>query len=320
MVILIAVLGLSACAAPKPSPQFTLRIGLIGSLNTLPYYVMRDQGFDTQNGLIIKETTYQSSDPIFSEIADGLLDGSPSGGTVFILVARQNGIIPGKVTVVASNAFADPEHPITGVLAANSVSTWKDLEGQPIGVPAKTGMLAASINGRLLQEGVNKYTLVETAVSNIGLSIASGNLMAGVVSEPYLTQSLLRQDGKLLGWVIGGKPFEKIEYTANVFNTNLIKNHPEAVKAYLRAHRQACLWIEKNPEAARSILGKYLSLTPEVVKEIRMMRWPLDMRNDPVLLESMQPPLVDTGVLKASIPAYLLYDETLLNEVLAEKK
>ena len=318
--LLVTSVSLTACTPPKPAQQFTLRIGLVGTLSSLPYYVMRDQGFDKQNGLVIIETIHQSAAPIFNGIAEGSLDGSPSGGTISVLQATQDGIIPDKVTVVSANSFADPEHPITGVVVANSISNWKDLKGQYIGVPSKTTTFAVAIISRLLQEGVTNYTLVEISVSNTGLSIAGGNIAAGVMVEPYLTQSLLRKDGKLLGWVMGGSPFERMEYTANIFSTNIVRNNPGAVKAYLRAHMEACRWIEKNPDAARSILGKKLSLTPEVVKNVRMMRWPRDIRNDPVLLEGMQPVLVEAGILKAPIPASQLYDETLLEEVLKEKQ
>ncbi len=316
--LLITAASLTACAS-KPAPQFTLRIGLVGTLNSLPYYVMQEQGFDKQNGLTIRESVYQSADAIINDIAEGSLDGSSSGGTVNILLAAQNGIIPDKVTTVSANAFADPEHPITGVVVANSVSGWEDLEGQYIGVPSKTSMFAACIISRLLQEGIANYTLVEISIRNMGLAIAGGNIAAGVMSEPYLTQSLLRKDGKLLDWIVGGKPFEEMEYSMNIFNTDVVKNNPEAVKAYLRAHMEACRWIEENPDAARTILGKKLSLASEVVANVKMMYWPVDGRNDPVLLESMQPVLVETGLLQAPIPVNQLYNETLLNEVLAEK-
>ncbi len=321
LVIAFSVLFLlTACAPPKPAQQFTLRIGLVGTLGSLPYYVMRDQGFDKQNGLSIIETMHQSLVPIFDAIAKGSLDGSSSGSTVSILQAAQDGIVPDKMTVVSANSFADPEHPVVGVVVANSISNWKDLERRYIGVPSKTTSFAAAIIARLLQEGVANYSMVEISVNNTGLAIAGGNIAAGVMVEPYLTQSLLRKDGKLLGWVMGGPPFEKMEYTANIFSTNIARNNPGAVKAYLRAHREACRWIEKNPDAARSILGKKLSLTPEVVKDVRMMRWPPDMLNDPVLLENMQPVLVKAGLLKAPIPVNRLYDETLLKEILAEKR
>lgn len=319
-VLLVAAVSLTACAPTKPAQLFTLRIGLVGTLSSLPYYVIRDQGFDKQNGLVITETLYQSAGPIFSAIAEGSLDGSSSGGTINILQAAQDGIVPDKIIAVSANSFADPEHPILGVMVANSVSNWKDLEGQCIGVVSKTTSFAAALAARLMQEGITNYTMVEISASNTGLAIAGGNIVAGVMVEPYVTQSLLRKDGKLLGWIMGGSPFERMEYTANIFNTEVVRNNPGAVKAYLRAHMEACRWIEKNPDAARVILGKYLSLTPEVVKNVEMMSWPSDMRNDPVLLESMQPVLVEAGMLKAPISASQLYDETLLNEVLAEKR
>ncbi|MCX5997653.1 MAG: ABC transporter substrate-binding protein [Chloroflexi bacterium] len=311
---------LAACAPAAPPQQFNLRMGVVGTLSSLPYYVMLDQGFDKQNGLVIKETVFQSADPIFKAIANGSLEGSPSGGIISVVLAAQDGTIPDSITAVSANSFADPEHPIIGVVVANSISNWKDLEGQYIGVPSKTTMYAAAVIARLQREGVKKYTLVEFSVSNTGLAIAGGNIAAGVMSEPYLTQSLLRKDGRLLDWIIGGEPFEKMEYTTNVFSTNIVRNNPGAVKAYLRAHMEACRWIEKNPDAARSVLGKKLSLTSEVVSKVKMMRWPSEMRSDPALLEGMQPVLVEAGILKAVIPAGRLYDETLLNEVLSERK
>jgi len=105
-----------------------------------------------------------------------------------------------------------------------------------------------------------------------------------------------------------------------VFSTDIYKNNPEAVKAYLRAHLEAVKWIEQNPEKARSILARQLDLSPEVTQKMKLLRFSLDGRNDPALLESMQPMLVETGMLKAPVPARQLYDETLLNEVLKEKR
>jgi ABC-type nitrate/sulfonate/bicarbonate transport system substrate-binding protein len=320
VLLLAAISGLYGCGNPRTSQSIHLRIGVVGTISTLPYYVMRDKGFDQQNGLIITEQTYQSGNSIIDAVAEGTVDGSPCGGSVNILLAKQKGTIPEKVVVVSANAFADREHPVTGVIAANFVNGWKDLEGWNIGVPSKTSMFAAAISSRLHIEGVKNFTLIEISISNTGLAVASGNIAAGVMAEPYITQSILRKDGKFLDWVIGGKPFEKIEYSANIFNSGFIKNSPEAVKAYLRAHRQACLWIGQNPGDTRIILGRKLALTSGVVNEVKMMYWPADMRNDPVSLNAIQPALIDIGALKALIPAGELYNEKWLDEVLAETR
>jgi hypothetical protein len=57
-----------------------------------------------------------------------------------------------------------------------------------------------------------------------------------------------------------------------------------------------------------------------VARQVQLPHWALDARNDPDLLERMQPLLVELGLLKAPIPARHLYDETLLQEVLAETR
>jgi ABC-type nitrate/sulfonate/bicarbonate transport system substrate-binding protein len=105
-----------------------------------------------------------------------------------------------------------------------------------------------------------------------------------------------------------------------IFSTGLHRNNPAAVKAFLRAQMQTVKWIDQNPEKARSILAKRLILGPEVAQKMKLPRFSLDCRNDPALLGSMQTVLINTGVLKAPIPINKLYDETLLNKVLSEKR
>ncbi len=311
---------LAACAAPPtPAPQFTLRIGVLPFLTYLPYFVMQEQGLDQQNGLRFEETSYPAATAIIKAMEAGSLDVSYVG-TEPVLSAAERGLIPGTMVWVATTSFADPDHPALGVLVSPSINNWKDLEGQYIATHAIKSVAGAAIEGRLRQEGVRDYTLVETPVINMGLAVAEGNVAAATLSEPYLTQSLLRGDGKLLSWIIGGPPFERMAFGLLVFRADLYRNNPQAVKAFLRAHLQAVKWINQNPDAARSILTKRLSLSEEVGQKMTLPYWPLDARNDPALLDSMQPLLVEIGMLKAPILASQLYDETLLDEVLAETR
>ncbi|MBM3174030.1 MAG: ABC transporter substrate-binding protein, partial [Chloroflexi bacterium] len=284
--MLVITTLLPACAPKAPPQQFKLRMGIIKSVDLLPYYVLCEQGFDKKNGLHIIEQRYQGGSAVIKAIADGSVDIASSVGTMPVLLATENGIMPDKAVCAMASSFADPDHPTTGVLVGPSVTNWKDLEGKHIGVNSKTSVTAAGIIGRLHLEGVTEYTLVEISLVNMGLAVAGGNIAAASMTEPYVTQSLLRQDGRILDWVIGGKPFDNMEFTMIVFSTDIYKNNPEAVKAYLRAHLEAVKWIEQNPEKARSILAKKLSLSTEVGQKMNLPRFPLDGRNDPALLES----------------------------------
>lgn len=321
MAALVAVVSLSACSgSPTPSQQVALRIGLLRIQDDLPYFVMQEQGFAKRHGLQLVETVYQSGAAIIEALAAGAVDVGADVGTVPVFAAAERGLVPGTVVAVGANYFIDPEHPSIALLVSPSISSWKDLKGLSLAVNGRNSLSAVAMQGRLLQEGIQDYALVEISFANMGLAVAGGNVAAAVMSEPWLTQSLLRGDGTLLDWVIGGPPFERIEGAMILFRTDLYRQRPEAVKAFLRAHVEAVTWLNQHPDAARTILAKRLELSQEVARKVRLPRWALDARNDPALLESMQPLLVRIGFLKALIPARQLYDETLLTAVLAEKR
>jgi NitT/TauT family transport system substrate-binding protein len=261
----LALIGfLAACSAPPtPTPQFTLRIGVYPVVAYQPYFVMQEQGFAKQNGLQLEEKTpFAGGAAVIEAMAAGSVDVGYIG-SVPVLTAAQLGLIPGTVVPVAANDFADPDHQSVGVLAAPSINSWKDLEGQPIAVNSVDSIQGAAIKGRLQQEGVKDYTLVEISFANMGLAVAGGNVAAATMVEPFLTHSLSRGDGKLLGWIIGGPPFERLEVTLIVFSADSYRNNPQAVKAFLRAHLQAVQWINQDPDAARSILTKRLALSED---------------------------------------------------------
>jgi NitT/TauT family transport system substrate-binding protein len=317
---LLTLIVLAACSPSKPTPQFKLRIGFFPVQDYLPYFVMQEQGFAKQNGLQLEEKLYPGGAAIIEAMVTNSSVDVGIGGTVPVLIAAERGLIPIKMVPVAANAFADPDHPHVAVLVAPSIHNWKDLRGQLIAVNAINSITSAALQIHLKQEGISNYKFVEIHFSNMGLAVAGGNAAAATMVEPYLTQSLLRGDGKLLGWIIGGPPFERMQSTQIIFSADFYQSNRQAVKAFLRAHLEAVKWINQKPEGARSILAKRLNLNKEVSQKIKLLHWPLDARNNPALLGSMQPLLVDIGVVKASIPANKLYDETLLEEVLKEQK
>jgi NitT/TauT family transport system substrate-binding protein len=316
----ILVITLLFSCAPPPAKQFTIRFGVVASQVALPYYVILDQKLDIKNGLNFVETKFQSGDQIVGAIVNNSIDMSISMASTSIISAVEQGISPQKIVALAAGCICTPDRPMVAVLVNSSVSKWQDLEGKDIAVNAIKSFNTAAIKGRYEQEGVNNYKLVEMAAANMGLAVAGGNVAAAAMIEPYITQSVSRKDGKVLGWIIGGPPFENVLFTMVVSSTSFSKDYPQAVKNYLRAHLEAVKWIQKNPADARFVLVRQLNLDKNVGQNMNLTQWQSDGLIDPALLEKIQPSLVKVGMLKTPIPVNQLYDETLLKEVLAEKK
>jgi NitT/TauT family transport system substrate-binding protein len=310
---------LPACAPATPAPQHKIRIGYIGTQSCLPYLVIQEKGLDKKYGFQLTGIEYPSGEALNIDMLAGKLDAGITG-TVSVINAAETGLIPDKIIPLAACNFVDPDHPYMGVLVSNAINSWQDLKGKQIATNAFYSPTTAAIKGRMQIEGVPDYKLVIMSIANMGLAIADETIDAAALVEPYLTQSLLRKDGKLLGWIVGGPPFEKMQVTMLIFNSGYYRSNPQATKAFLRAYLDAMELISKEPGVARLMIGQKLKLSDEVTQKIWMMTFPPDGRNDPSILESMQQVLVSTGMLKAPIPVSQLYDETLLSEVLAERR
>lgn len=317
-VLLLTAVVLTGCEKPPPAPV-TLRIAVYPLQSYLPYYVMQAQGFDKWNGLSFNETPFDGAATAIDAMAAGTLDLAPVISVLPMLLAAERGLVPDKIVPVAVNDIAEPEHPGTGVLADHTVQRWKDLDGKIIASNVVNSIPTAALQARLKQEGVSGYSLVTIPFANRGLAVAGKNVIAAVMSKPYLTQSLLRGDGKLLGWIIGGSPFERTVYTSIVFSAEFRRRNPDGVKAYLRAHLAAVRWIDAHPDKARAVLARRLNLSQEVANKVYLTHWPVDARSDPALLDQNQQVLIRYGFLKRSLDTRTLYDETLLTEVLKEK-
>ena len=310
----------AGCGHPAPA-AVTLRTCYYPTQDFLPHFVMQEQGFARRHGVAFEDRPFTGGAAALEAMATGALDLCPAVGTVPILTVAERGLVPTKVVPVAANNFTDPAHRAIGVVVARHVKAWADLRGQRIAVNAKASIIAAAVVGRLKLEGVTDYTLVEIPFANMGLAVAGGNVAAAGMYEAYLTQSLLRGDGTLLGWIGGGgPPLDRAQVTAIVVSADVHQRQPDAVKAYLRAHLQAVQWLNANVAQARGLLARRLDLTREVGEKFNLLRWATDARNDPALLDALQPLLIDIRALGRPIQASRLYDHSLLEQVLGEAR
>lgn len=98
--------------------------------------------------------------------------------------------------------------------------------------------------------------------------------------------------------------------------TALVTEQPDAVSAFLRAHRDAVDWIEANDAEARQAMGRQLGLDSRDTKSMRMPGLVRDARIDLEVLDAMQQTLAGADPLLAIVPPSRLYDHDLLEELL----
>lgn len=318
-VLAIAALSLvaAACASPeRPAPQRALRMGVLTSTDYLPFYVMQDRGFASEQGLRITEVAFDSGTEIVAALVDGRIDVGQVGVPP-LLAAAEAGTVPATVVSFAAGAFVSPAHPLMAVVAGPATEDWGDLAGQTVAVNAPVSLGAAALTGRMAVEGAAAPTLVNLPFANMGVAVRTGAVAAAVMLEPYLTQSLLREDGHSLGWVVGGAPLPAGEISLLVTRSALMQDRPRLLKAYLRANVAALEWLATHEAAARELLARRLVLTPAVARRVELPLFAPDARNDRGQLQQV----VDAVQQPASSPGEVsrLFDDTLLGDVLGER-
>jgi NitT/TauT family transport system substrate-binding protein len=306
----------SVISCSRPETPVTIHVGVTNSVDILPYLVVKERGYDREQGLHFEETHFIGGAAIVDAMMKDQVDLAISNGSVVMISAADSGLIPSVVTPVASESVCDLQHPAMSLFVSKSITGFKQLQGQYIATNAKNSLGGIMIQGRLKKEGVTSYKLVEIPFPNQGLAVAGGNVAGATLLEPYLTQSLRRGDGHILDWLTGKPPFERIPYTMICFRTGFLKSNPEAAVRYLRAYLKAVRWVQKHTRDARSLIARDLSIDEDVAQSMYLPDWPTDGKDDPALLLSLETEMKDLGLIHAVIPPEKLFDETLLDKAL----
>ena len=153
-----------------------------------------------------------------------------------------------------------------------------------------------------------------------------GQLDASWAPEPWAARLVHEAGGRIFLDERDLWPNREFVITNLIVSPKFLKEHPDVVKNFLRAHVDLTDWITKNPAQAKQIMNQQLQkdagkpLAPEILDDAFSR---MAVTYDPLrasLAKSTQQAF-DEGFLGRTPPDLSgLYDLTLLNEVLREKK
>ncbi|HEV7967688.1 MAG TPA: aliphatic sulfonate ABC transporter substrate-binding protein [Candidatus Acidoferrales bacterium] len=153
-----------------------------------------------------------------------------------------------------------------------------------------------------------------------------GQLDAAWAPEPWASRLVHEAGGRIFLDERDLWPDHQFVITDLAIRPKFLQEHPDLVKNFLRADVELTDWINKNPEQAKQVMNQQLqketgkALAPEVINDAFSRMAVTYDPNRASLLKSTEQAF-DEGFLGATQPDISgLYDLTLLNEVLREKK
>jgi ABC-type nitrate/sulfonate/bicarbonate transport system substrate-binding protein len=167
--------------------------------------------------------------------------------------------VPGSVKFVAT--LGQSSHALL-VPKTSSAKALIDLKGRKIGVSFNSEShldLITSIK-KLGLDPKSDVNLVNLQPSELPAALEKRLVDAALIRQPQA----LRVEESLGAKVVQVWPFR----FTSIVRTGFLKSHPEAVKNYIEALREAVLFIATNPDQAATWFAKSQRIDPEIVKKL----------------------------------------------------
>lgn len=262
--------ALVAVAALAAQAQTKMTLGHTGVAEYLSAFVAQEEGLFRKHGL----------DVTFQQVPGGaLVPGVQSGSLQMatlpptnLLLANDGGL--DLVAVAGTSVFEKTDQNVGLLVGPSSgIVTAKDLVGKKVGVPSIGGFLYVMARKWVVDQGVDpkQVDFVEVNFPQTADLLKAGTIHAGVSAEPFMKRAIASGAGKPLAWFAESLPPQT---TGVLYGTTRqwASANPAAVKGFRAAIAEAVAFSEKNPDAARAHLGKYIKLPPPVLASIPMPR------------------------------------------------
>jgi len=218
------------------------------------------------------------------------------------------------------------------VRADSGINTVKDFDGKKIASPQLGNTQDVALrawlnqNGFKLKEKGGTVQVIPLANPDQLTLFLKKDIDAAWTVEPWVSRLVLEAGGKLFLDERDLWPNGNFVTTHLVVSSKFLKEHPDLVKKWIAAHVELTGWINKNPEQARTLLNEEIKretgkALPENVLNESLKR--IEITYDPIAssLFGSAKSAFDQGFLGSEQPDLSsIYDLTLLNEVLTEKK
>jgi len=137
----------------------------------------------------------------------------------------------------------------------------EDLAGKKVAVPQTGGTQDISLRHALREAGLRTtekggdVAVLQMAPADTLNQFKRNQLDAAWVPEPWVSRLEVEGDGKLLIDERDRWPGGKFATTVVIARTEFLERQPELIRRFLRAHVETVAKIERNPDAARRLVG-----------------------------------------------------------------
>src|SRR4051794_28808460 len=271
----------SAPAAAPAAAPVRVRMGTQTSVNDIAMWLGAERGYFQEEGIDLDLVPFSNA----SEMVPALATDQLEAGGIAFNPATINAIARGvPLKVVLDRATFRPGFATQAMVVRKQVydagrgRTLGDLKGLTVAVlpPGKGTGSACALHAGLVKFGasINDVEIQNLTAPDMLGALANGQVDAGLLQEPFLTEALRQGNGvRLMGQ---DEMYPSFTLGVTAFSTKLYENRPAAkavVKAYIRASRVYNDAVSgRAPPSERAsidaLLSRYTKIDEATVREM----------------------------------------------------
>ncbi|HTD46717.1 MAG TPA: ABC transporter substrate-binding protein [bacterium] len=264
ILLLVAAVPLGWRAAPAGAAAETLLIGQSTWVGYGPLFLARDKRFFDEAGVSVELKTFEDPKTRFFALVSGKLDGIAT-------------------TLDTASLYWSTEHPFRsvlglddskggdGIVAVDTITSIKDLRGKRVAYN-KGSVSHFFLSVLLRQNGMTEKDIqsIQMQQDDAGAAFVARKVDAAVTWEPWLSRAKKTPGGHIL---VDSSTTPGLIVDILLFRSDIIKNHPDAVKAAVQGWFKAVDYWKRNPDESDLLMAKAVG---GWLKDVKTFRETLD--------------------------------------------
>lgn len=283
---LAAALTPVAARSPARAADVTIRLGNVAIDSSSEIYSAMSEGYLARSGIDVQMQNFTNGNSIAAAVLSGSLDIG-SANVLSLAAAHEKGL---PLKIIGWGSVYTTKNPTTVMLVAkdSKLRSARDLNGSTVAVNVLKGIAHVSAEAWIDKNGGDskQVRFVEIPFSATPAALTSSRIDAGVVPEPFITQSknetrffAKSYDGIGDRWMIDGYIATEAWIAAN----------RDLAARFAQATRQAGTWANHHQDKTAEIVSKAMGVDLAVVRS--MARASFLERPDLSVVQ----PIIDTG-------------------------
>ena len=263
---------------PTTSEAHTVRVGMFPAGSTLPVHVAVEKGIFERHGLHVEITDGQDLPLFMAALSKGQYDIVMSGPTL-VLIGAEKGL---DLQVISSLQRSSQQRPnAVWITRDHAIGALEQLQGKTIGVPSLTGIIVDAtkylLNKRGVGEGAVKF--FQTPFPTMGDQLAAGHIDAAVASIPFnevIAARGFRVHTDIVAEAVSEASDGAVQTAMTsiwVSSSTFTREHPDTVRAWRDAMREAVAYLDGNEFEARAMMHDWLKIPTPILEKSPLPDW-----------------------------------------------